>query len=415
MRLLQVVCLLFCLNSFAINAIEGFTSAISTIDDVESEVIVEAVNGMLLGYFGKTPSIVDIVYSGTKSQMISEKILRTKSERQFVTVNDITKVYIDFASPTILLLETKDHFHHYMKYMTWITWDGLWHKHLVYAPGLTANDILRHHKTNTSISEVDFLINYNGSAIELASAFMYTQDKCGENQMKSINRFLLKQMEWEGGEFYPEKYRNFHGCELDVFYKDTFSRVGEAIFKDLATQFKFRIKETFVNESTFDDKKNVRLGCYVSQVHDIEEYEVHVSNPLFIMQMVIVVPAGLPMTDLEKMFVMFDYGTWIAIGFTFAVSLITIKVITFMPRKVQNFVFGHGIRTPFLNVFDIFLNGGQIKIPGRNFARYLLMMFIIWSLIIRNCYQSMMFENLQTDMRHSAVRSLADFIKMKSK
>lgn len=73
-----------------------------------------------------------------------------------------------------------------------------WNKHLVYVPGLTNADILRDHNKSISISEVDFLINNKGSSIELATAFMYTQDKCGENQMQTINRFLLKNMEWEG-------------------------------------------------------------------------------------------------------------------------------------------------------------------------------------------------------------------------
>lgn len=52
--------------------------------------------------------------------------------------------------------------------------------------------------------------------------------------------------------------------------------------------------------------------------------------------------------------------------------------------------------------------GGQFKIPRRNFARFLLLLFIIWSLIIRTAYQSKMFEFLQADPRKPRVMSLAD-------
>jgi hypothetical protein len=54
-----------------------------------------------------------------------------------------------------------------------------------------------------------------------------------------------------------------------------------------------------------------------------------------------------------------------------------------MSMQVQKFVFGRDIQTPTLNVASIFLTGAQFKEPGRNFARFLLMMFILWSLIIR--------------------------------
>jgi hypothetical protein len=106
----------------------------------------------------------------------------------------------------------------------------------------------------------------------------------------------------------------------------------------------------------------------------------------------------------------FDRETWIAICVTFIIALIVIHVIKFASKQVQNFVFGRNITTPTLNLFSIFLSGGQHRTPGRNFARYLLMLFIIWSLIFRTCYQSMMFENLTSDLRHPRVKTVEELV-----
>jgi hypothetical protein len=38
------------------------------------------------------------------------------------------------------------------------------------------------------------------------------------------------------------------------------------------------------------------------------------------------------------------------------------------------------------------LGGGMISLPGRNFARFILMQFILFSLIVRTGYQGVQFD-----------------------
>jgi hypothetical protein len=130
------------------------------------------------------------------------------------------------------------------------------------------------------------------------------------------------------------------------------------------------------------------------------------SSALFSDHVTFTVPASEPYTQLEKMFLMFDGATWIWIGFTLARAFMLIQVVSFMSTKVQKFVFGRDIQTPTLNVASIFLNGAQFKSPGRNFSRFMLMMFIIWSLIIRTYYQSELYKNLQNDLRKPKIRTI---------
>jgi hypothetical protein len=135
------------------------------------------------------------------------------------------------------------------------------------------------------------------------------------------------------------------------------------------------------------------------------------SSVLFTDYLTFTVPSGEPYTDLERMFLMFDKSTWICIGVTFTAALLLIQLLNFMSIWVQKFVFGRDIRTPTLNVAAIFLTGSQHRVPGRNFARFMLMMFAIWALIIRTCYQSELYKNLQGDLRKPRIQTVDELNK----
>lgn len=135
------------------------------------------------------------------------------------------------------------------------------------------------------------------------------------------------------------------------------------------------------------------------------------SAPIYSEEFYYVIPPGEPYTLLEQMFLMFDRELWIAICVTLAVALIAVQFINVMKITVQNFIYGRAIRTPTLNLLNIFLNGGQNRVPGRNFARFLFLLFVIWSLIIRTCYQSLLFQYLQADLRKPAMDTVEDLVR----
>lgn len=85
----------------------------------------------------------------------------------------------------------------------------------------------------------------------------------------------------------------------------------------------------------------------------------------------------------EKLVLPFDYITWIFIILCFIIAY-TIKL--------QSFVFGLHIITPELNVEAEFFGQAQTNLPGRNFARYILMLYILFCLIIRTGYQSLQYD-----------------------
>lgn len=372
-------------------------------------VVSEAISAAFTSYFAQNCFQIDILFIGDKKGELFSIVQRLLD----IKPDNVTVAFVTFPlfirTSTVFIVESKAFFHQIAQSHYLMGALGGWYKHLVYVPSLTAAEIESQHKTNISLSEVDFLINFNGSSIDLATAFMYTEDKCGENQVRTINRFSVRTGEWENSNFYPDKYRDFHGCPLEVIYTENYSPMMEyKVFDELAAYMNFRVVRMKVADKTFHEQKFDKLFFGIAAHHDFHQYFV-VSNSIYMDEMTIMVPAGEPLTDLEKMFVMFDDEIWIAIGSTFTGALVTIQVINQCHAKVQDFVYGWRIRTPTLNVISIFLSGAPLKLPGRNFARFLMMMFMIWCLIIRTCYQSKMFENLQSDMRHPAVESFDDF------
>jgi hypothetical protein len=282
---------------------------------------------------------------------------------------------------------------------------------LVCAPGLQIDDIIAIYQSEPVISEVGFLVNDDKVSIELASAFLFTAQTCHENIIKTINRFSRDTGLWENSNFYPNKYQNFYGCSIEVLHDNRFSNaVTKKIFEELAATLNFKlvrryVERIFISYEYSHDYQRQMAETFAPQT--IGSRSTFRSSAVFFDLATFVVPPGEPLTELEKMFAAFDRETWIAIGATFIIAMVVIRVVSYMSIQIQNVVFGRG-GSPSLNVVSIFLNGGQHRVPGTNFGRYLLMLFILWSLIFRTCYQSIMFQNLTRDMRHPQVKSLEE-------
>lgn len=100
-----------------------------------------------------------------------------------------------------------------------------------------------------------------------------------------------------------------------------------------------------------------------------------------------IVPPGRFLSSFEKLFKPFRKVMWICILVVFVLSFIAIRIVLFQPIPVQNFVLGPQNSSPCLNIINIFVGGSLHKLPGRNFARFLLAFFMIYCLVIRSSYQ----------------------------
>ena len=96
-------------------------------------------------------------------------------------------------------------------------------------------------------------------------------------------------------------------------------------------------------------------------------------------------------TNYEKMVLPFDVATWMYLGITFGVTFAVIFVIKLLPKVFKETCFGQNENSPAFNVIRTFFGISLTKLPKNNFARIILMSFIIFCLIFRTAYQGMQF------------------------
>lgn len=272
---------------------------------------------------------------------------------------------------------------------------------------MTSTDVIESIKNGFDIDQVAFLMNETKKSIDLVSSFMFTTEKCRHNQLSTINWFDGRRKSWKTQDFYPKKYRNFHNCSLSAVMKVA----AYPEFTDLiasVVNFSFEMRKMNYTAMYSAADIDVIRGISLLYVTGFKLSEI-VSTPIFLMQMFPILPTGDPYTQLQKMWMMFQTEVWIAIGAFLLLWLVSIQIINLTSKDVQKFVYGQRITTPTMNMLSLFLNGYQRKVPGRNFARFILVLMIIWCLIIRTCYQSMLFGFLQSDLRQStSYESLED-------
>ncbi|XP_055611373.1 uncharacterized protein LOC129757976 [Uranotaenia lowii] len=132
--------------------------------------------------------------------------------------------------------------------------------------------------------------------------------------------------------------------------------------------------------------------------------------PHYYASYVLFISPGLEYGPFERLLIPFQISLWISFGAVFSIGIITIIVLNIFPKPVQSFVFGSSNRSPILNFIQSTLGYSVESIPTRNFARFLLLMWISFCFILRTAYQQIMFEHLCRQRNHSTPQNWNEFI-----
>lgn len=280
------------------------------------------------------------------------------------------------------------------------------YKHLVHIRNSTVNEIASIIENQRNIHNTNFLLNDSDEFIELASPQVYGSKSCYVIELVAINRFRRSTMQWNNSNFYPQMYRDLNGCNLLVGAMFEWNdQLASKIIETLKNSLNYKIKNIPYGSST----PSTGYDLFRRAIR-YREQEYRTSVPFITVENTFLVPPGKVYTSFEKMFLTFELEVWIAIVVTILIALAVIQVVNLCSCNIQNFVYGRNIRTPTLNLQSTFLTGNQFKMPGRNFARFLVVLFIIWSLIIRTCYQSKLYEYLQADIRKPRIKTIRELL-----
>lgn len=299
--------------------------------------------------------------------------------------------------------------------------------------------VLQQNKIETTANEMTDILQYEYFIIEeefyirIMTFIWYSPEMCSEPQLIEVNRFDKSIRKWLKKTFIIEKFQNFHGCEL-VFgiraqgVSGDYTILGDEIFKTFGYNLKIAeelsrslnyvamYNPEYSDGSFFDEYLLVDFVFSLGSIN--EHYYYSQSNqkppfytyPYIFLPNTMIVPPGQEYNTYEKLLLPFDLATWALILFTLLAAFLTIIIVSLTTKSIRDFVFGSNIASPSLNVAMIFFGSPQFNLPKHNFARFLTMLFVLYSMIIRTAWQGKMFEFMQKKMTKDAVRSVDEMI-----
>lgn len=384
-------------------------------DSSAAKAIVHILNDYLAEN-SKTVDLIDFESTLGCSGRLFDSILRHANGSVPLQVSkdgDNNQLDLKLNVSTILTFESIKSFKERISSINWQSNPKERHKHLVSVHNMTTDDLENFTpEDGFKIDCVNFLVNENERSIDLAQNVMFSEHACQESRWHVFNRFDKLKMKWTHSDFYPNKYRNLHGCPLVVAVNAIghYPYVRNVIWC-LSTIRNFTIlrKEYKPNDSRNHvpfqfDFVELFINSILVNAASVP------SVPLIFSPAYFVIPPGEPYSQLEKMFMMFDFEVWIAIFVTFMIALVSIQIVNLTTQSAKSLVYGSNITSPTLNLMATFLVGGQNQMPRSSFARFLLLLFMVFSLIIRTCHQSTLFKFLQADLRKPKISSYQELV-----
>jgi len=265
----------------------------------------------------------------------------------------------------------------------------------------------------------------NEDTIDIVAAERFSPTQCNELSLNVTNQYSKKRSEWNEAIQPLTKANNFHGCMFKIPIIETQNYEGvditfnnEAdevkitgpmfeIFKRAAEHFNFKINATGYRQDSLDiiDMGSGDTFTFATTIANVTH-----KIAIIRLELLFAIPLGEPYSEWEILGLAFDISTWILIGVTFLTAMAAVFVLNWTTQAVRDFVYGRKVTTPTLNIFIAFYGLSQDPLPTRNFARFILTLWIIWCLIIRTCYQGKLFEYLQGDQRKPEIQSIEEML-----
>lgn len=274
----------------------------------------------------------------------------------------------------------------------------------------------------------------------LVNTFVPFNDRsCNDTTPIVVNTFKYGKFKNDVSTFFARKMNNLQNCSIEiavtslsepyVFAKELsnggyhFAGQDVNLVRALSHTMNFFANFTFIENVGFifengsaegsfqlllDGETDLVVSGWLLKAYRLKFFDA--TTPYNMDELVFLVPPGTDFTSIEKLIFPLSLNLWIAILVCFLVGLVLIFFIKSRSRKVQRFVFGSDVSHPILNMFAIFVGDSQKRLPKKNFARFLLAIFLIYSLIIRTIYQASFYELLKSNRRYNAVESIKEMI-----
>lgn len=285
------------------------------------------------------------------------------------------------------------------------------------------------------------------------AAFLYENKEQGSLQFDRISVFQngqcwsskpMKVVEFKNGKFLSANFEilkrhfnNLYGCKVVVpTYHRPPSMVIDGKTKEmkgfdmrilrwLSKKLNFKIKEIRITgmnprgsydpitetltgalKELYQGEAHIAIGGYILRSNRSQFFDF--SSTYFTTPLVVSVPPGDRFTSFEQLVKPFDKFIWGTMILMFIMSMLVIFIIHFKFKRAKDFVYGQKIRTPVINIIIAIVGGSQKKLPRQNFARFVLMMLVVFCLVQRNVYQGLLYIFITGNQRHPEIQTLRE-------
>lgn len=292
------------------------------------------------------------------------------------------------------------------------------------------------------IHKISLMVEVESGSVSLFTIFPFGNGSCGEeSSLTLINSFDAAKQKWKSDTFFPEKFKNLNLCPLKAIGQSgsfpsvivnlsadgnkSFTGIEVDLLREIAAGFncstQFEDYEVIgsilpngtapglgIIPSVFKRRNDVAIGTLSLQLERasfLSETKSFLSVPI-----AIVVPPARIISPFQKLIRPFTDLVWYLLFAVFIIGFLVIVLAKFSSKLVYTFIVGVGITAPVLNMATAFLGSTQRKLPSNNFARYLLMKFLLFCLVVRCLYQGKLFIMLQTELREKQVDTIDDMV-----
>ncbi|CAG9809759.1 unnamed protein product [Chironomus riparius] len=284
-------------------------------------------------------------------------------------------------------------------------------------------------------AEYSYFLFEREESFTLLSLEWYSEKACNKAQFITINEFNKADNKWIKKLEVGKKFRNFYGCliSMDVgnFFKhiyfdhkgrpkgplvDIFNGMSvrgnltqhiQRVYTYFDKNFKIRIAK--MQNAKYDMIPELVLTLPEINVPKVQEMT-HLTTYFYEITYSFMISPPEPYSAFEKLLLPFDETTWIFFIAVFLYAFVSILVINLVSSNLQDMFYGENVKTPIFNVVGTFFGISQTSLPDANFPRILLMTFILYCLILRTAYQSLLFEYVATDMRKSSPTTVDELL-----
>lgn len=280
----------------------------------------------------------------------------------------------------------------------------------------------------------------NAVSSDLVSVFTYmpfSNESCNNTEAIRINEFNKTSMTWATNVLYPEKFKQLNRCPLRYGcyqnrpgYIITKNESGLPIFAgmniDIVTMFSdilnfslnfFEYEEDmgviYVNKTATSMLKRVidnKVDLIFTSIKADRNELLSATRMVYADKLILIVLPPFLIDAMTKLFLPFAFASWVSISIVALLACCTVITLKFTPRLFHDYVIGRNVKGSILNVCNIFLGGPQQILPRSSFPRFLLAMFLIYTMIIRSIYQGGVFDIMKRDVHTVELKTIDAFI-----